>query len=49
MTSDLISGLLMIAAYLSVDFLVFKYFVRNRKGLIQVLIAKYKTRKKIPS
>jgi hypothetical protein len=49
MTSDLILGLLMISAYIAVDFLVFKYFIHNRKGLIQILIAKYKARKKILS
>lgn len=49
MTSDFILGLLMIAAYIAVDFLVFQYFIHNRKGLIQILIAKYKARKKIPS
>lgn len=49
MTSDLILGLLMISAYIAVDFLVFKYFIHNRKGLIQILIAKYKARNKIPS
>ena len=49
MTSSLILGLLLIAAYVAVDFLVFKYFIHNRKGLIQILIAKYKARKKVPS
>jgi hypothetical protein len=49
MTSNLISGLLMIAAYVAIDFLVFKYFIHNRKGLIQILIAKYKARKNVSS
>lgn len=49
MASDLVLGLLMIAAYIAVDFLVFKYFIHNRKGLIQILIAKYKVRKKATS
>ena len=44
MTNELILGLLMIASYTAVDFLVFKYFIHNRKGLIQILIAKYKAR-----
>ena len=45
MTSNFILGLLMIAAYVAVDFLVFKYFIHNKKGLIQNLIAKYNARK----
>jgi len=45
MTSNLISGILMIGAYVVVDFLVFKYFIHNRKGLIQFLIGKYKAKK----
>lgn len=49
MTIDLIIGLLMIAAYIGVDFLVFKYFIHNKKGLIQILIAKYHARKKVAS
>lgn len=49
MTKDLILGVLMIAAYVAVDFLVFKYFIHNKKGLIQILIAKYKARSRINS
>ena len=49
MTSNFILGLLMFGAYLAVDFLIFKYFIHNKKGLIQVLVAKYKARKKIQS
>lgn len=45
MTSNLFLSLLMIAAYVTVEFLVFKYFIHKRKGLIQILIAKYKARK----
>ena len=45
MTSNLISGILIIGAYVAVDFLVFKYFIHNRKGLIQFLIGKYKAKK----
>ena len=47
MSKDLILGVLMIASYIAVDFLVFKYFIHNRKGIIQILIAKYKARKKV--
>ena len=47
MTKDLILSILMLASYITVDFLMFKYFIHNRKGLIQILIAKYKVRKKV--
>lgn len=46
MNTDLIFGALMIAVYFAVDFLVFKYFLRNQKGLIQILFEKYKGHKK---
>jgi len=46
MTGNLISSLLIFGAYLGFDFLIFKYFIHNKKGLIQILIAKYKGRKK---
>jgi hypothetical protein len=49
MTSDFVLGLLMIAAYMAADFLVYKYFIHNRRGLIQILIAKYKSRNKATS
>ena len=49
MTKDLILGVLMITVYIAIDFLVFKYFIHNKKGLIQILIAKYKARKKVTS
>ena len=45
MTKDFILGILMIASYIAVDFFIFKYFIHNRKGLIQILIAKYKVSK----
>jgi hypothetical protein len=38
-----IPALLLIAAYFVFEFMMFKY-VRNRKGLIGVLIEKYKNR-----
>ncbi len=47
MTTDFILGLLMLGAYLAVDFLIFKYFIHNKKGLIQILMSKLKPRKKI--
>ncbi len=47
MTTNFILGLLMFGAYLAADFLVFKYFIHNKKGLIQILIAKYKARRKV--
>ena len=43
MTSELIFSCLMIAACLYVDFLGYK-FMSQRKGLIQILIVKYKAR-----
>ena len=45
MTSELIFSCLLIAAYLYVEFLGYK-FMSRRKGLIQTLIAKYKARNK---
>lgn len=49
MASDLIIGLFMFGAYMAIDFLVFKYLIHNKKGLIQILIAKYKARNKVHS
>ena len=48
MTTNIILGLVVIAAYVMVDFFVFKFFIHNRKGLLQILIAKYKASKKVP-
>jgi hypothetical protein len=47
MISDSILSLLTVALYIVLDFLVFKYLMHNnRKGLIQMLIARYKAGKK---
>lgn len=43
MTSELIFSFLMIATYLYLDFLGYK-FMSQRKGLIQMFITKYKAR-----
>ncbi len=47
MTIEIFLGLLTIATYVAVDFIVFKYFIHNKNGLIQILIAKHKRSKKI--
>lgn len=49
MTTDLILEVSMFASYIAVDFFIFKYFIQNRKGLFQILIAKYKGRKIVRS
>ena len=41
--------LLMLVAYLVVDFLIFKHFIHTKKGLIQIIIGKIKSRKKAHS
>jgi len=43
MTNEIIFSCLIIAAYLYVDFLVYKV-LSDRKGLIQTLIVKYKAK-----
>jgi len=45
MSNDFFVGLFMFGAYLTVDFLIFKYFIHNKKGLIQIVIAKMKAKK----
>ncbi len=44
-----ILALLLFGAYLALDFFVFKYFIHNKKGLIQILVSKFKARKKVHS
>ncbi len=49
MISTFILQILIFGFYLLVDFFVFKYFIHNKKGLIQILISKFKAYKKINS
>ena len=44
MAKDLILDILINASYIAVDFLMFNHFIHNRKGLIQISIAKYKAK-----
>ncbi len=44
MANNSFAELLMFVAYLAVDFLMFKYFIYNKKGLIQMLIQKKKSK-----
>jgi len=37
---------LIFASYLLVDFLIYKHFLYNKKGLIQIIIEKIKSEKK---
>jgi len=46
-TNNPIIILLLFAAYLLVDFLIFKHFIYNKKGLIQIIMEKIKSGKKL--
>ncbi len=46
MTTNIFLGLLIFGVYLIIDFLIFKYFIHNKKGLLQILIGKWKARNK---
>ncbi|MEJ7626245.1 MAG: hypothetical protein WKF35_05245 [Ferruginibacter sp.] len=46
MEDSLFKGILILALYLAVDFLIYKYFLYKRKGLIQVIFERMKERKK---
>ena len=46
MKTNIFLGLLMFGAYLTIDFLIFKYFIYNKKGLLQILVGKWKARNK---
>ena len=47
MTNDLFISMLVFAGYMMVDFFIFKYFIHNRKGLIQIIAEKMCSGKKV--
>jgi hypothetical protein len=46
MAINIITGLLIFTGYLLADFLIFKYFIYNKKGLLQIILQKIKSTNK---
>lgn len=45
MLLQILMSIICIGSYLLIDFLIFKKFIYQKKGLIQIIIAKYNAKK----